>query len=485
MECHFAGTQSWKQGQNKIIKKIIMKKLIKNGKIVTSDKIIEGDILIENGKIKDLIPKFFDGKQQTAKNLVSSSLETIDAQGKYILPGLVEVHGHLREPGFEQKEDIPHGTRAGIAGGFTTVIDMPNTKPPTTTVALLQDKINKIYPGRSYIDYAFFMGVASDKLNELTKVNPKDIVGIKVFMAGHETTPTTVPDDVTLGKIIEILAKRNILLAVHAEDQWLINYYNSEFKKTGRSDAALWSEIRPTIVVASAAARAIALASSYKNFRLYLLHLSTPEEFALVVAAKSRGQIVYGELVGYQLAFNINDYKKLGNKIKVGPALRSPEDQKTNWQLFKDRKIDVVCSEHTPHEWETKNQPNMWKAQAGTPGIQETLPSLITGWIKHFGNKNIEDCLMRISQYCSLRPAEIFGFKSKGSIEVGKDADLVILDPNTQWTVKKVDLFSKCGWSAYEGMNLNGRPEKVFLRGELVYNNGKIIGKANGKWINH
>ena len=140
-----------------------MKKIIKNGKIVTSEKIIYGDILIEDGKVKDL-----------KSNLESSSLETIDAQGKYILPGLIEVHGHLREPGFEQKEDIPHGTRAGIAGGFTSVIDMPNTKPPTTTVALLQDKIKKIYPGRSFIDYAFFMGVSKDHLKELEKVSLKN-----------------------------------------------------------------------------------------------------------------------------------------------------------------------------------------------------------------------------------------------------------------------------------------------------------------------
>src|SRR3989339_850747 len=135
------------------------------------------NFLIEDGKIKEI------GK------INNSVDEIIDAQGKYILPGLVEVHGHLREPGFEQKEDIPHGTRAGIAGGFTSVIDMPNTKPPTTTVALLQDKIKKIYPGRSYIDYAFFMGVSKDQLKELEKVKKSDIVGIKVFTAGHETTP--------------------------------------------------------------------------------------------------------------------------------------------------------------------------------------------------------------------------------------------------------------------------------------------------------
>jgi len=449
-----------------------MKKLIKNGKIVTSEKIIEGDILIEDGKIKEI------GK------INNSVDEIIDAQGKYILPGLVEVHGHLREPGFEQKEDIPHGTRAGIAGGFTSVIDMPNTKPPTVTVNLLQDKIKKIYPGRSYIDYAFFMGVASDKLDELKKVNPKDIVGVKVFMAGHETTPTTIPDDKTLAKVFEILGKRGIKIAVHAEDQFLINFYNETFKKTGRTDAALWSEIRPKSVVTSAAARAIALADIYGT-ELYLLHLSTPEEFALVSAAKKRGLKVYGELVGYQLMFNTTDYKKHGNKIKVAPALRTPEDQKKMWQLVRSGGIDVICSEHTPHEWESKNQPDMWKAQAGTPGIQETLPALITGWVKKFGKETLEEGLMKIVKYTGENPAKFFNFKGKGGIKISNDADLVLIDTKNYWTVKKSDLFSKCGWSAYEGMKLLGRPFMTFLRGELVYNNGKIIGEAKGKWINH
>lgn len=453
-----------------------MKTLIKNGRIVTSKDVFAGNIIIdEKGKVgKITIGKFdeFDG-------------EIFDAKGKYILPGLTEVHGHLREPGLENKEDIPHGTRAAVAGGFTVVIDMPNTRPPTVTVKLLQDKIKKIYPKRSYVDYSFFMGASSDKLDELEKVDPGDIAGIKIFMAGHETTPTTMPDDTTLNKVMKILSKRKIMLAVHAEDQYLINHYNSELKKTGRSDAALWSDIRPTTVVASAAARAIALASQYKNFRLYLLHLSTPEEFALVQAAKKRGQTVYGELVGYQLAFNIEDYKKYGNKIKVGPALRSSYDQAKNWELFKEGKIDVLCSEHTPHEWETKNQPDMWKAQSGTPGVQETLPAIITGWIKRYGRKTLDDCMKRIVQYACENPAKIFGFDGKGGIKVGNDADIVVIDVDKTWRVQKKDLFSKCGWSAYEGMELKGRPIATFLRGVKVYENGRIISKPNGRFINH
>ncbi|PIP64635.1 hypothetical protein COW96_01450 [Candidatus Roizmanbacteria bacterium CG22_combo_CG10-13_8_21_14_all_33_16] len=329
------------------------------------------------------------------------------------------------------------------------------------------------------------MGVASDKLDELKKVNPKDIAGVKLFMAGHETTPTTIPDDLTLGKVIEILAKRKILLAVHAEDQWLINYYNSEFKKTGRTDAALWSEIRPTSVVATAAARIIALASKYPNFKLYLLHLSTPEEYALLVVAKKQGMDIYGELVGYQLVFNTDDYKKYGNKIKVSPAIRTPKDQKILWQLFRGGQVDVLCSEHTPHEWELKNQPDCWKAQSGTPGVQETLPATITGWVKKFSKDRLEEGLMRIAFCTSENPGKIFGFKGKGGIKVGNDADLVIIDTKNYWQVQKKDLFSKCCWSAYEGMKLLGRPIMTFLRGEKIYENGKIIGKAKGKWINH
>ncbi|MCL4363916.1 dihydroorotase family protein [Patescibacteria group bacterium] len=452
------------------------KRLVKNARIVTPEKVFLGNVVIdEKGKIEKI----------TQEKAAGFKGEVIDAKGRYLMPGLVEVHGHLREPGFEDREDVPHGTSAAAAGGFTSILDMPNTKPPTVTVSLLKDKINKIYPKRSFIDYAFFMGVSSDKLDELKKVSAKDIVGVKVFMAGHETVPTTIPDDLTLNKVMDICSKRKILLAVHAEDQWLINYYNREFKKTGRSDAALWSEIRPTTVVASAAARAIALASGYKGFRLYILHMSTPEEFALVAAAKTRGQTVYGELVGYQLSFNTDDYKKYGNKIKVAPAVRSPENQQAVWQLFHDGRIDVLCSEHTPHPRETKSQPDVWKAQSGTPDIQEAMPAAITGWLKKFGKNTLEEGLRRIAIHSSKRPAEIFNLKGKGEIRVGNDADFSIIDTKNHWTVKKEDLFSKCGWSAFEGMKLLGRPIMTFVRGELVYNNGKIVSRANGKWINH
>lgn len=446
-----------------------MKLTISNAKLVTPKGVVRGEVVIEKGKIKKL-----------GQSLKMSG-EVIDVAGKYVIPGLIEVHGHMREPGMSDKETVTTGTQAAVAGGVTTIIDMPNTKPPTTTVKRLKHKIEKIYPGRSFTDYAFFMGVSKTSLRELEKVNPKSIAGVKIFTAGHETVPTTVPDDKTLGKVFKILAKRKITLAVHAEDQWLINYYKRKLSELGSTKAELWSKLRPMSVVATAAARAIALAEQYGT-KLYLLHLSTPEEFELVEAARKRGLKVFSELVSYQLVFNTTDYKKLGNLIKVSPAIRSPKDQEQMWQMMeKGKMVDVLCSEHTPHDFLTKSQADVWKAQSGMPGIQETLPALITNWVKRNGKKNLENGLMRLVKLGAENPARIFGFRSKGAITVNKDADLVVLDTKSTWIVKKKDLFSKCGWSAYEGMKLTGRPLMTMVRGQLVYNDGKIVGQTSGR----
>lgn len=447
---------------------------IVNGRIVTGTGVLAGEITIdEHGRIVDV---------SGAAGRVQSADTIIDVGGRYILPGLIEVHGHMREPGMAQKEDVPHGTRAALAGGFTAIIDMPNTNPPTTTVARLTEKIEAIYPGRSYTDYAFFMGVSNDSIAELEHVDPQTIVGVKVFMAGHETTPTTIPDDKTLGRIAQILARRRIMLAVHAEDQWLINYYNSRYRPTGRTDPALWSEIRPLPVVATAAARAI-MAAELFGTTLYLLHLSTPEEFALALAARQRGVAVYGELVGYQLFFSTADYAAYGNKIKVAPALRDAQNQNQLWALLRQGLVDVICSEHTPHEWQTKDQPDMWQAQAGMPGIQEILPAFVTHWLKRFGPETLDEGLRLLAACASRNPARIFGLRSKGAIAPGKDADLVVLDIAKPWIVQKADLLSKCGWSAYEGLELVGRPWATFLRGQLVYYDGAITEPAGGQWL--
>ena len=441
------------------------------GSIVVPDGIIQGTIHIADGKIQSITEGF-----------PADVEDTLDFRGSYLLPGLIEVHGHLREPGLEYKEDIPHGTRAGLAGGYTTVFDMPNVRPPTTTVALVEDQIKR-YTGRSYTDFAINMGTSVEDIKELKMIDKSLITGVKIFTAGHATTPTTITRLSDIARIFEILGERRIMALLHAENQELVDYFTYKYRDVmKRSDPQAWSESRNNSVVLTSALEMIALAKQF-GVKLYLLHLSTLDEFAAVEFGRNIGVDVYGEIAAYQLAFNSDDYQTYGNLINVAPALRSPEEQKKLWQLLRAGKIDVVISEHTPHTLTEKQQENVWKVASGMPGIQETLPTLISNWVKQFGKHTLEEGIVRIARVTSLNIATIFGFEQKGSLTVGKDADIVVVDTTQVWKVKKEDLFTKNQWSAYEGMELIGRPLATFLRGNLVYQEGKVIGGPQGKWL--
>lgn len=438
------------------------------GKIVLENEIIDGTITVTDEKIVN-VQKGFD---TTLPN-------TLDYKNSYILPGLIEVHGHLREPGLEHKEDIPHGTRAALAGGVTTVLDMPNTKPPTTTVELVNEKI-ELYEKKSYTDYGINMGVSADNISEIEKIDPKKITAVKIFTAGHANTPTTIPDLGDIARIFEILGKRNIMAIVHAENQQLVNYFTEKYKE--KTKPSTWSDARNQSVVLTATLEMIALAKQF-NVKLYLLHLSTADEFAAVKFGNEIGVKTFGETVTYQLAFNTSDYEKYGNLINVAPALRAPDEQKKLWELLRAGKIDTVVSEHTPHTLDEKKG-KWWEVFSGMPELQESLPVLITHWVKHFGSDTLEEGLMKLAQTTSINIAKIFSLNDKGGIKAGKDADFTIIDTENKWTVKKEELFTKCGWSAYEGETLIGRPTATFLRGNIVYENGKIVGEqGQGKIV--
>ena len=440
-----------------------------SGSIVLPDRIIEGTLAVAQGKIERITEGF-------------SEDAIYDFRGKYLLPGLIEVHGHLREPGLDYKEDIPHGSRAGLAGGFTTIFDMPNTRPPTTTAARVKEQIAR-YTGRCYTDFAINMGTSLQDIDELKHVDRELITGIKVFTAGHATTPTTIPHLSDIARIFEIAGERKMMALVHAENQELVDYFTAHYRDTlGRHDPAAWTEARNTSVVLTSVLEMIALARQF-GVKLYLLHLSTPEEFAAVAFGRSIGVEVYGETTTVHLSFNSHDYERLGNLINISPALRPPFEQQALWQLLREGKIDTVVTDHAPHTLEEKQRKSVWEVASGLPGFQEALPTLITHWIQHFGKDTLEEGLMRIAQVTSSNLARIFGFQQKGSLAVEKDADIVIVDINNTWKVRKEELFTKNRWSAFEGMELAGRPIATFLRGKLVYQDGKITGEPQGQWI--
>ncbi len=460
------------------------------GSIVLPDRIIKGTLHIADGKIvaidvgAGLAPALSTGQPSDAGQPqgIAPTAAVIDCRDDYILPGLIEVHGHFREPGLEHKEDIPHGTRAALAGGYTTVFDMPNVRPPTTTVARVKEQIAR-YNGRSYTDFAINMGTAVEDIDELAKIDKRLITGVKIFTAGHATTPTTIPHLGDIARIFEILGERGIMALLHAENQELVDYFTHKYRdQLGRSDPQVWGEARNLSVVLTSALEMIALAKQF-GVKLYLLHLSTGEEFAAVEFGRSIGVDVYGEIAAYQLAFNSDDYATHGNMINVAPALRTPNEQRLLWQLLRAGKIDAVISEHTPHTLAEKQKQSVWEVASGMPGIQETLPVMLSNWVKHFGPASLEEGLVRIAQVTSRNIADIFGFTQKGGLVVGKDADITVVDAKRPWKVQKDDLFTKNRWSAYEGMELIGRPVMTFLRGELVYQDGKIVGEPRGQRI--
>ncbi len=439
------------------------------GSIVTPDRIIEGTLEITNGKIARISEGF-------------SSDATYDYRGKYLLPGLIETHGHLREPGLDYKEDIPHGSRAALAGGFTTIFDMPNTRPPTTTAARVKEQIAR-YTGRCYTDFAINMGTSLQDIDELREVDPALITSFKLFAAGHATTPTTIPRLFDIARIFEVAGRREIMMLVHAENQELLDYFTVHYRDTlGRHDPAAWTEARNTTVVLTSVLEMIALARQF-GVKLYLLHLSTPEEFAAVAFGRSLGVEVYGETTTVHLSFTSDDYARLGNLINIAPALRSPADQRSLWQLLREGKIDTVVTDHAPHTLEEKQRASVWDVASGLPGFQEALPALLTNWLRHFGGETLHEGLVRIAQVTSTNLARIFGFAQKGLLVAGKDADIVVVDTQKDWLVRKEELFTKNQWSAFEGMTLRGKPVATFLRGNLAYADGSINGEARGQWL--
>ena len=440
------------------------------GSIVLPKRVIQGTLYISDGRIERIEEGFAEDNY------------THDFRSKYLLPGLIEVHGHLREPGLDYKEDIPHGSRAGLAGGFTTILDMPNTKPPTTTVRRVEEQIQR-YSGRCYTDFAINMGTSLEDIDELKRIERERITSVKIFAAGHATTPTTIGRISDIARVFEVLGERGIMALVHAENQELVDYFTHQYRDVlGRQDSYAWGEARNGCVVLTSVLEMISLARQF-GVKLYLLHQSTAEEFAAIEFGRSLGVDVYGEVTTVHLAFSSADYEERGNLINISPALRTPDVQDQLWQHLRAGKIDTVATDHAPHTLEEKRRESVWDVSSGLPGFQEALPLLISNWVRRFGQETLEEGLVRIGQVTSRNVARIFGFGQKGGLEVGKDADIVVVDTQQPWHVRRDDLFTKNHWSACEGMELIGRPVATFLRGQQVYKDGEILGDPKGRHI--
>lgn len=416
-----------------------MSMLIKNGTLITPEKIFRADILIKGEKIAKI------GKIEKAKG------EVLDATGLYILPGLIDAHVHLRDPGLTQKEDFHTGTRAALAGGFTTILDMPNTLPPTTTAHALAEKM-KIAKEKAVCDYGFHFGATKDNLEEILRVSPPSL---KLYTAA--STGNLLID--SFPKQFEYFGSfmRERPLLVHAEDNALIEANKKKYK--------IHSQIRSSEAAQYGVRKAVLLAK-YFNRKIHICHATTAEEIEI---AKSYANATV-EVTPHHLFLNTRDEKKLGNFGIVNPPLRKEKERAALWKSLS--RADIIASDHAPHTKEEKKGP-----VAGVPGLETTLPLLLDA-----ANKKMLT-LQRIAELCARNPARIFGLRKKGELKEGFYADLTLVDLREKWKIKGENLETKCKWTPFERREVRGKVKKVILRGKLVFDEGVLAKKGCGKQI--
>ena len=423
--------------------------LIKNAIIVNEGILFEGDVLIENEFIIEI------GKNITPK---SSNCKIIDAEGNYLIPGMIDDQVHFREPGLTHKGDIASESRAAVAGGITSYIEQPNTVPNAVTQELLEQKY-QIAAQSSYANYSFMMGATNDNLEEVLKTNSKNVAGIKIFL-GSSTGNMLVDDEAVLEKIF---SSTKMLIAVHCEDETTIK--NNLEKYKAEYGEAIPMEfhhlIRSEEACYLSSSKAVALAQK-TGARLHIFHVSTAKETALFSNIPLEDKQITAEVCVHHLWFTNDDYAQKGTLIKWNPAVKTQADKDGLWAALLDDRIDVIATDHAPHTFEEKQNPYT-TAPSGGPLVQHAVVALFEAF--HQGKISVE----KIVEKTAHNPAKIFKIDRRGFIKEGFYADLVIVNPKKPWTVNKNNILYKCGWSPFEDCTFTSKITHTFVNGELVF----------------
>jgi len=437
------------------------KHLIKSATIVNEGKQEVKDLLIENGRISKI------GSHIN----VDARVNEINAQGLFLIPGVVDDQVHFREPGLTHKGELFTESRAAVAGGITSYMEMPNTVPNALTQKLLQDKYNRAAEV-SLANYSFFMGASNNNLDEVLKTDEKNVCGVKIFM-GSSTGNMLVDNEKTLGGIF---AECPMLIATHCEDEATIRANSAIAKEKYGEDVPISEHpiIRNTEACYLSSSKAIELAKKHDT-RLHVLHISTEKETHLFdnsvpLAAKR----ITAEACIHHLTFNNLLYAKKGTLLKWNPAVKSENDRKAIFRALLDDRIDIIATYHAPHTWNEK-QNKYFEAPAGGPLVQHGLPAMM----QHVKNGAISIEKM-VEKMCHA-PAICFQLAERGFIREGYFADLVLINPKKQWTVSKENILYKCGWSIFDGTTFNSTITHTFINGHLAYVDGKLDDSVLGQ----
>ena len=427
-------------------------KLITNANIVNEGKVFEGDLLIKGQYI-----------EAVGKDLSSRSADVIiDAAGKYLLPGAIDDRVHFREPGLTHKGNIHSESRAAVAGGVTSFMEMPNTNPPTFTQALLEQKYN-IASQNALANYSFFIGAANDNLEEVMKTDITRVCGLKIFM-GSSTGNLLVDDP----KVLELFFSRfPSLIAAHCEDEGTIRRNTALYKEKYGEDVPIACHplIRSEEACYLSSSFAVKLAKKHGT-RFHILHISTAKETSLFDNTIPLEQKkITAEACVHHLWFNDADYARLGTRIKWNPAVKTAHDQQAILDAVLDDRIDVIATDHAPHTWDEKSN-TYFKAPSGGPLVQHSLVAMLE--LYHQGKIKLEKVVQKMSHH----PAILFQIEKRGFIREGYFADLVLVDLDAPWKVGRENIVAHCGWSPFEGVTFRSKVERTFVSGHLAYNLG-------------
>ena len=444
-----------------------MRTLISGGRIVNEGRVIDGDLVIEDEQIVDIVERSPLTSQSSPLSLHLSPLtsQLIDATGCYVLPGIIDSHVHFREPGLTEKADIESESRAAAAGGVTTFFDMPNTVPQTTTLEALEDKFERAAKS-SHVNYSFFFGATNDNTELFPQLDLTRIPGVKLFM-GSSTGNMLVDRDEVLDRIF---SQSTLPIMAHCEDTAIINRNMLTAKEQGYDDPpiGLHPFIRSEEACVQSTMKAAELAKRH-HARLHVAHVSTAEELDII----DHSSFTAEACVGY-LYFSLLDYERLGARIKVNPAIKSPVDQFMLRQALNDGRITTIATDHAPHLLEQK-QGGCARAASGMPMVQFSLVTMLE--LVDQGVLSIE----RMVELMAHNPARLFEVRERGFLRPGYKADVAIVRPDSPWTVTKDVIESKCGWSPMEGHTYRWRVEQTLCNGHLIYNNGVVDGHYIGQ----
>jgi dihydroorotase len=435
--------------------------LIKNALIINEGKKFAGSVLVKDQLIEEIYtsePEVLD------KNWI-----VIDAGGKLLIPGVIDDQVHFRDPGMPQKGDLYTESRAAVAGGTTSFMDMPNVKPQTVTQELLTERY-KLGAEKSLANYSFYMGATNTNLEEILKTDPKTVCGIKIFM-GSSTGNMLVDDIETLSQIFE---KAQLLIATHCEDSPTIDKNQAEYQKKYGDNIPMecHGEIRSAEACYKSSSKAIELAKKY-NTRLHILHLSSAKEMELFDnSIPLKEKRITAEVCVHHLWFDDRDYKTKKSRIRWNPAIKTKNDQDALWKALLDDRLDVVATDHAPHTPEEKDG-NYMQAAGGGPLVQHSLVAMMEQAQR--GKISIEKV---VEKMCHA-PAELFQVEKRGFIRKGYYADLVLLKED-DWTATNANSLYKCGWTPFDGEKFQYQVDKTFVNGHLAYDNGTFDESVKG-----